>query len=99
MGLDSRAVVDEIGDFMRAYETRSWISRATPIPAARASLNMDLSKQRADAVKNYLVDKFHFPPPACAPSATAPTGPSPTTTLRRAARRIAAPTSRCTPTG
>ncbi|HLK64458.1 MAG TPA: phosphate ABC transporter substrate-binding/OmpA family protein [Bryobacteraceae bacterium] len=62
MGLDSRAVVDEIGGFMRAYEnTIVDIDGNTDATGSR-ELNMSLSKQRADAVKEYLVDKYHFPP-------------------------------------
>src|SRR5437016_9901123 len=55
MGLDSRAVVDEIGDFMRAYEnTVVDIAGNTDATGSR-ELNMGLSKQRAEAVKSYLV--------------------------------------------
>ena len=62
MGLDSRAVVDEIGDFMRAYEnTVVDIDGNTDSTGAR-ELNMALSKQRAEAVKSYLVEKYRFPP-------------------------------------
>ena len=62
MGLDSRAVVDEIGDFMRAYEnTVVDIDGNTDSTGAR-ELNMALSKQRAETVKSYLVEKYHFPP-------------------------------------
>jgi len=62
MGLDSRAVVDEIGEFMRAYEnTVVDIAGNTDSTGAR-ELNMGLSKERADTVKNYLVGKYHFPP-------------------------------------
>jgi outer membrane protein OmpA-like peptidoglycan-associated protein len=62
MGLDSRAVVDEIGGFMRAYEnTVVDIAGNTDATGAR-ELNMGLSKQRAEAVKSYLVEKYHFPP-------------------------------------
>ena len=61
MGLDSRAVVDEIGEFMRAYEnTVVDIEGNTDASGAR-DLNMQLSKERADSVKNYLVEKFRFP--------------------------------------
>jgi NitT/TauT family transport system substrate-binding protein len=62
MGLDSRAVVDEIGDFMRAYEnTVVDIDGNTDSTGAR-ELNMGLSKQRAETVKSYLIDKYRFPP-------------------------------------
>ena len=61
MGLDSRAVVDEIGEFMRLYEnTVVDIDGNTDATGSR-ELNMDLSKQRADTVKSYLVEKYHFP--------------------------------------
>ncbi|SPF42758.1 putative OmpA/MotB domain protein [Candidatus Sulfopaludibacter sp. SbA4] len=61
MGLDSRAVVDEIGDFMRAYEnTVVDIAGNTDATGSR-ELNMGLSKERAETVKKYLVEKYHFP--------------------------------------
>ncbi len=62
MGLDSRAVVDEIGDFMRAYENTVVDIAGNTDSTGSRELNMSLSKQRADSVKNYLVDKYHFPP-------------------------------------
>jgi NitT/TauT family transport system substrate-binding protein len=61
MGLDSRAVVDEIGDFMRAYENTVVDIEGNTDSTGSRGLNMDLSKQRADSVKSYLVEKFHFP--------------------------------------
>jgi len=61
MGLDSRAVVDEIGEFMRAYENTVVDIEGNTDSTGSRDLNMTLSKQRADAVKNYLVEKFHFP--------------------------------------
>jgi outer membrane protein OmpA-like peptidoglycan-associated protein len=62
MGLDSRAVVDEIGGFMRAYENTIVDIDGNTDSTGSRELNMSLSKQRADAVKKYLVEKFHFPP-------------------------------------
>jgi NitT/TauT family transport system substrate-binding protein len=62
MGLDSRAVVDEIGDFMRAYENTDVDIEGNTDSSGSRELNMDLSKQRAETVKSYLVEKFHFPP-------------------------------------
>jgi len=61
MSLDSRAVVDEIASFMRAYEnTVVDIEGNTDASGSRA-LNMQLSKQRADAVKEYLMKKYGYP--------------------------------------
>jgi outer membrane protein OmpA-like peptidoglycan-associated protein len=61
MGLDSRAVVDEIASFMRAYEnTVVDIEGNTDSTGSRA-LNMQLSKDRAETVKQYLMDKHKFP--------------------------------------
>ena len=62
MGLDSRAVVDEIGEFMRAYENTVVDINGNTDSTGSRELNMTLSKERADAVKNYLVEKYHFPP-------------------------------------
>jgi len=62
MGVDSRAVVDEIGEFMRAYENTDVDIEGNTDASGSRELNMELSKQRAESVKNYLVDKFKFPP-------------------------------------
>jgi outer membrane protein OmpA-like peptidoglycan-associated protein/ABC-type taurine transport system substrate-binding protein len=61
MGLDSRAVVDEIGKFMRAYENTTVDIEGNTDSSGSRELNMRLSKQRADAVKDYLTGKFGFP--------------------------------------
>jgi NitT/TauT family transport system substrate-binding protein len=61
MGLDSRAVVDEIGTFMRAYEnTVVDIDGNTDSTGARPH-NIELSRARAETVKQYLIDKYGFP--------------------------------------
>jgi len=61
MGLDSRAVVDEIGSFMKAYEnTVVDIDGNTDSTGSRGH-NVDLSRQRAQAVKQYLIEKYGFP--------------------------------------
>jgi outer membrane protein OmpA-like peptidoglycan-associated protein len=61
MSLDSRAVVDEIGAFLRAYEnTVVDIDGNTDATGSRAR-NVDLSRERAEAVKQYLVGKYGFP--------------------------------------
>ena len=54
-------MVDEIGGQMRAYEnTIVDIEGNTDSTGARA-YNMQLSRQRADAVKQYLMEKYGFP--------------------------------------
>jgi outer membrane protein OmpA-like peptidoglycan-associated protein/ABC-type amino acid transport substrate-binding protein len=61
LSVDSRAVVDEIGGFMRAYEnTVVDIDGNTDDTGSRA-LNMELSRARADSVKTYLMKKYGFP--------------------------------------
>jgi NitT/TauT family transport system substrate-binding protein len=61
MGLDSRAVVDEIGGFMKAYEnTVVDIDGNTDSTGSRPH-NVELSRERAESVKQYLVDKYGFP--------------------------------------
>jgi NitT/TauT family transport system substrate-binding protein len=61
MGLDSRAVVDEIGAFMKAYEnTVVDIDGNTDATGSRAH-NVQLSAERAEAVKRYLIQKYGFP--------------------------------------
>jgi outer membrane protein OmpA-like peptidoglycan-associated protein len=61
MSLDSRAVVDEIGGQMRAYEnTVVDIEGNTDSTGAR-TYNMQLSRERADAVRQYLMEKYGFP--------------------------------------
>jgi NitT/TauT family transport system substrate-binding protein len=62
MGLDSRAVVDEIGVFMKAYgNTVVDIDGNTDGTGSRGH-NVQLSRERAEAVKRYLVEKYNFPP-------------------------------------
>ena len=61
MSVDSRAVVDEIATFMRAYEnTVVDIEGNTDATGARA-YNVSLSKQRAVAVRDYLTSHHGFP--------------------------------------
>jgi outer membrane protein OmpA-like peptidoglycan-associated protein len=61
MSLDSRAVVDELASTMRAYEnTVVDIEGNTDSTGSRA-YNIQLSHQRADAVRDYLIEKYGFP--------------------------------------
>jgi outer membrane protein OmpA-like peptidoglycan-associated protein len=61
MGLDSRAVVDEIASFMRAYENTVVDIEGNTDSTGSHDLNMQLSKDRAETVKRYLTDKCGFP--------------------------------------
>jgi outer membrane protein OmpA-like peptidoglycan-associated protein len=61
MGLDSRAVVDEIASFMRAYENTVVDIEGNTDSTGSHDLNMQLSKDRADTVKRYLTEKYGFP--------------------------------------
>ena len=61
MSPDSRAVVDEIGGFMRAYgNTVVDIAGNTDATGSR-EVNVRLSRERAQTVKRYLIDKYGFP--------------------------------------
>ena len=61
MSVDSRAVVDEIAGFMRAYENTFVDIDGNTDSTGSRPLNMELSKQRADAVRDYLMKKHGFP--------------------------------------
>src|SRR5215470_6925037 len=61
MSLDSRAVVDEIGGQMRAYENTIVDIEGNTDATGQRAYNMQLSRQRADAVRQYLMEKYGFP--------------------------------------
>jgi outer membrane protein OmpA-like peptidoglycan-associated protein len=61
MGLDSRAVVDEVGDFMRAYENTVVDIEGNTDSSGAHQYNVQLSRERADTVKRYLIEKYRFP--------------------------------------
>jgi outer membrane protein OmpA-like peptidoglycan-associated protein len=61
MSVDSRAVVDEIGGFMRAYENTVVDIEGNTDSSGSRELNMGLSKQRAESVRSYLLQKYGFP--------------------------------------
>lgn len=61
MSSDSRAVVDEIGDMMRAYENTVVDIDGNTDATGPRELNLRLSLERARTVKRYLMDKYHFP--------------------------------------
>lgn len=62
MSLDARAVVEQIGDFMRAYENTVVDIEGNTDSTGSRELNLALSKERAEAVKRYLVETYAFPP-------------------------------------
>ncbi len=61
MSLDSRAVVDEVGGQMRAYENTIVDIEGNTDSTGSRPYNMQLSRERADAVKQYLMEKYGFP--------------------------------------
>ena len=61
MSLDSRAVVDDIGGQMQAYQNTVVDIEGNTDSTGSRTYNMDLSRQRADAVRQYLMEKYGFP--------------------------------------
>jgi outer membrane protein OmpA-like peptidoglycan-associated protein len=61
MSLDSRAVVDEIAEFMRAYENTVVDIEGNTDSTGSREHNMQLSRERAEAVKRYLTEKYGYP--------------------------------------
>lgn len=61
ISLDSRAIVDEIGGFMRAYENTIVDIDGNSDSTGSRDLNLSLSRERAESVKKYLIDKYGFP--------------------------------------
>jgi OOP family OmpA-OmpF porin len=61
MNLDSRAVVDELASAMRAYENTIVDIEGNTDSTGPRAYNIQLSRQRADAVRDYLIEKYGFP--------------------------------------
>jgi NitT/TauT family transport system substrate-binding protein len=61
MSLDSRAVVDELAGTMRAYENTVVDIEGNTDSTGSRGYNIQLSHQRADAVRDYLIEKYGFP--------------------------------------
>jgi len=61
MSLDSRAVVDELANTMRAYENTVVDIEGNTDSTGSRPYNIQLSHQRADAVREYLMEKYGFP--------------------------------------
>jgi len=61
MSPDSRAVVDDIGTFMRAYENTVVDIEGNSDSTGSREVNVAISKQRAESVKSYLMKKYGYP--------------------------------------
>jgi NitT/TauT family transport system substrate-binding protein len=61
MSNDSLNVVDEIGGFLRAYENTVVDIEGNTDNTGGRDYNMELSRQRAEGVKTYLMRKYGFP--------------------------------------
>src|SRR6266567_243353 len=61
MSLDSRAIVDELANTMRAYENTVVDIEGNTDSTGSRGYNIQLSHQRADAVREYLIEKYGFP--------------------------------------
>ncbi len=58
MALDSRLVLDDIGSFLRAFENTVIEIEGNTDAMNSRDLEMRLSKERADAVRDYLVENY-----------------------------------------
>ena len=61
MSPDSRAIVDDISNFMRAYENTVVDIEGNSDSTGARDTNVTLSKQRAETVRNYLMTKSGYP--------------------------------------
>ena len=61
MSLDSRAVVDELANTMRAYENTVVDIEGNTDSTGSRPYNIQLSHARADEVKTYLIQRYSFP--------------------------------------
>lgn len=62
MSMDSRTIVDDIGSFMRAYENTVVDIEGNTDSTGDRNYNQQLSRERAETVKQYLTGKYGFPP-------------------------------------
>jgi len=62
MSMDSRAIVDELAGTMRAYENTVVDIDGNTDSTGSRGYNIQLSHARAEEVKNYLIQKYGFPP-------------------------------------
>ena len=59
--MDSRTIVEDIGNFMRAYENTVVDIEGNTDSTGNRDYNMSLSRQRADTVRQYLIEKYGYP--------------------------------------
>jgi NitT/TauT family transport system substrate-binding protein len=75
MSPDSRAVVDEIGSFMRAYENTVVDIEGNSDSTGAHAYNVELSKERAESVRTYLMQKYGYPATRMRPKGNGPDNP------------------------
>jgi outer membrane protein OmpA-like peptidoglycan-associated protein len=75
MSMDSRAVVDEIGSFMRAYENTVVDIEGNSDSTGAHAYNVELSKERAESVRTYLMQKYGYPAARMRPKGNGPDNP------------------------
>jgi NitT/TauT family transport system substrate-binding protein len=61
MTLDSQAVVDEVAEFMRAYGNTVVDIEGNTDSTGPREYNINLSRQRAETVRGYLIQKYGYP--------------------------------------
>jgi len=90
--------VDDIGGQMRAYENTIVDIEGNTDSTGQRSYNMQLSRQRADAVRQYLMEKYGFPGARLRTVGNGPDKPLDNNATPEGRERTGAQTSSCTRT-